>query len=88
MKLYEIKPDCGLNSEEHVYAQRQSQYYGKVEECTICGHTKYGDPIVSWPFHRPMWATNTLKCTGTLTTRTPKSKWCSTAQLDYGPAGT
>ena len=47
MKPYEIKPDCGLNSEEHVYAQRQSQYYGKVEECTICGHTKYGDPIVS-----------------------------------------
>ncbi len=40
-------PDCRLNSEEHAYAQRQSHHYIKAEECTICGHTKYGDPIVS-----------------------------------------
>ena len=38
-------PDCELNGEEHVYAERQAHHFTKAEECTICGHTKYGDPI-------------------------------------------
>ena len=39
-------PDCDLNGGEHVYVERQPVYFTKVEKCTTCGHTRYGEPLV------------------------------------------
>lgn len=39
-------PDCSLNDSEHTYAERYSQHHTKVEECTTCDHTRYGEPLV------------------------------------------
>lgn len=44
--MHNTIPDCDLNGGEHVYVERQPVYYTKVEECTTCGHIRYGEPLV------------------------------------------